>query len=168
MKKQQTEELKYEFNDFEISQPLVSRNRTKLQNHQIINEEFDLKSYGKKFLSTLLIFTGTFLTYSSSLIIFQVYFAGLAHISSPLKVLLTLIIGLLFTILGVGKPEKKSEWLLCLSIPLMSLILGFLFTFTPVGWRGELFGWISLILFPLVLFVFYYLKENFTNNEVEK
>lgn len=163
MKCQNAEELKQEFADFEISQPLVKKNQTALNLEN--KESFDLKGYDKKLLSTLLTFIGIYLTYASSLIIFQVFIANLAHISEPSIVFLVFTIGLTFTILGVGRFENKSYYLLYLSVPFMSLILGFLFMLAPASWHGWLFGGFSLFLFPVVLFVFYYLKGQIESSE---
>lgn len=162
-KEQNKEELKQEFPDLEISQPLVRKNQTALNLED--KEAFEVKGYGKKLLSTLLTFIGVYLIYASSLTIFQVFVANLAAISKPSIVFLGFVIGLIFTILGVGRFEKKSYCLLYLSVPLMSLILGFFFTLAPVDWHGWLFGGFSLLLFPLILFVFYYLKEQLASSE---
>ncbi len=162
-KKQNAEELKQELLDFEVSQPLIKENPTALNLQD--NEVFNVISHGKKLLSTLSIFTGAYLTYTSSLIIFQVFVANLTHISNPLIVFFIFIVGLIFVGLGVGRLEKKSYLRLYLSIPFMSLILGFLFTLAPANWHGKLFGGFSLLFFPLILYVFYYLKEQFTSDE---
>jgi len=135
------------------------------KNTTYFREIFTVKGYGKKLLSTFLIFIGTYLTYASSLIIFQVFVARLADISKPFTVFLILIIGLVFTILGVGRFEKKDDCLLYLSIPLTSFVFGFLFTLAPANWHGKLFGGFSLFFFPLVLFVFYSLKEQLASSE---
>jgi hypothetical protein len=113
----------------------------------------------------LLIFIGVYLTFASSLIIFQVFVADLANISSPLFVFLIFIIGSIFTVLGVGRLKRNSYLLLYLSIPFVSLILGFLFTLAPANWHGKLFGGFSLFFFPAILFVFYYLKEQIESSE---
>lgn len=135
------------------------------KNFASFEEGFDIIDYGKKLLSTLLTFIGAYLTYASSLIIFQVFVANLADILESSIVFLVLIIGLILTILGVGRFKRKGEYLLYLSIPCMSLILGFLFTLAPANWHGKLFGGFSLFFFPMVLFVFYYLKVKFTSGK---
>lgn len=160
--KKNPEELKQEFLDFEISQPLVKKNQMALNPKN--KKGFNVKEYGKKFISTFLIFTGAYLIYASSLTVFHVFIAHLADISKPLTVFLVFIIGLILTISGVGRLKRSSDLLLCLSIPFMSLILGFFFMLAPANLHGRLFGGYSLFFFPLILFVFYYLKEHFASS----
>lgn len=121
--KKNAEELKQEFLDFEISQPLVQKNQMALNLED--KKGFNIKEYGKKLISTFLIFIGAYLIYASSLTIFHVFIAHLADISNPWTVFLVFIIGLILTILGVRRFKGKSDLLLYLSIPFMSLILGF-------------------------------------------
>lgn len=135
------------------------------KNTSYFEKVFNFKDYGKKRLSNLLTFIGAYLTYASSLIIFQVFVVNLANIPRPFNIFLFFIIGLILTILGVGRFEKKVEYLLYSSIPLMSFTLSFLFTLAPANWHGKLFGGFSLFFFPLVLFVFYRLKEQLTSSE---
>lgn len=161
-KLQEEEELNQEVYNFEVSQPLVKKDQALPDLNNDNEEMYDNKGFGKKIISTFLIFLGAYLIYSGSLIIFQVFIANLANFSSPITLLFIFIIGILFMIIGNGQFQKRSNYLIHLSIPLISLILGFLFTLAPEHWQGGLFGGYSLLFFPLVLFVFYYLKENFT------
>lgn len=163
-KEQSTTELKQEFFDFEFPQPIVKKNQTTVNfEYSEDKESFYVKGYSKKLISTLLIFIGVYLTYASSLTIFQVFVVNSVNISKPSTTFLVFIIGLILTVLGVERFEKKSYYLLYLSIPFVSLILGFLFMLTPTNWHGKLFGAFSLFFFPLVLFIFYYLKERLSS-----
>lgn len=168
-KEKTVEELNQEFPDFEISQPLAKKSeRTQSLENLEDKKFFDAKVYSQKLLSTLSTFVGVYLTYASSLIIFQVFIANLAQISTPLIIFIVFLIGLILTFLGTERVKDKSYYLLFLSVPFISIIIAFLFTLAPANWHGRLYGGFSLFFFPLVLFTFYFIKENVFYSKLEK
>lgn len=157
------------FPGFEVQKPLIKIKNTELEIKNIEeNKELKVKNYFQKVLSNSLIFIGVYLIYASSLTIFHVYIANLAHISNSFFVILIFAIGLILTFLGV-KPTKEKKYLLSFFIvPLLSVIFGILFASMPSNWHGKLFGELSIFFFPIILFIFYYVKENFPHFNFEQ
>lgn len=121
--------------------------------------EANYKKILKKITSNLFIFLGVFLSFGSSLVIFNIFFNA-----APANFLLASIyflFGSFLTILGSQTFGKKESLYLVLLTPTLSFFLAFIFTLAPLGYRGQLFGWISLLFYPVILSCFYSAKEYF-------
>lgn len=125
----------------------------------------DYKTILKKIASNLLIFLGVFLSYGSSLVIFNIIFN-----SAPAHLLLASIyflLGSFLTILGSQRFGKKDVLFLTFLTPILSFLLAFIFTLAPLGYRGQLFGWISLLFYPVILSCFYSAKDYFSEPKLK-
>lgn len=118
----------------------------------------DPNEVAKRVISILLTAPGVYLTFASSLVLFDGLVGGRARVFSLTFVITAFFIGTLLTVGGV-LITKKRHFLLYFFVPIATVILGLLFMLAPVDLQGKLFGWISLILFPLVLFLFYAVKN---------
>ena len=140
----------------DVSQPLSRLNEQNLINFGCDKTKQEKRNYVKKIFSNLSIFVGVYLTYASSLVIFQFLLSDTSHISNPAFLLYVFIFGLFLTIAGVGRYKEKSDRLIYISVPLMSIFLGTLFSSAPKSWEGFLlFMRLCVYLFMGVLFIVY-------------